>query len=320
MTLAEIEIYDCRTLRMMLVLRSLPLTATILDVKFEITRKKPGFAVESQSLRLQSTGGKNLSDECQLDTLPKIDGRIQLYVKDLGPQIQWKTVFLLEYIGPLIVYPMFFFRLPLIYEYQYINQIPTSWVVRLALGCWTLHYVKRVCETLYVHRFSHSTMPLRNLFKNCAYYWGFAAFVGFHVNHPFYTEPKAAIAMIGLVGFLLAELGNYSIHAALSNLRPAWALNLTLEICHAGSKERKIPMPTENPFTLLFNLVSVPNYTYEIIAWFCFSVMTQCLPALLFTILGAIQMTIWACAKQKAYKREFPHYPAERKAIIPFLI
>ncbi|KAL1233853.1 Very-long-chain enoyl-CoA reductase [Trichinella pseudospiralis] len=308
MSFAEIEIYDCRTLRMMLVLRNLPETATILDVKHEVTRKKPGFAVESQSLRLQSTGGKNLSDECKLDTLPKIDGRIQLYVKDLGPQVQWKTVFLLEYIGPLIVYPIFFFRLPFIYEYRFTNQIPTSWIVRLALGCWTLHYLKRVCETLYVHKFSHSTMPLRNLFKNCAYYWGFAAFVGYHVNHPFYTEPKAAVALIGLVGFLLAELGNYSIHAALSNLRPV------------GSKERKIPMPTENPFTLLFNLVSVPNYTYEIIAWFCFSMMTQCLPALLFTILGAIQMTIWACAKQKAYKREFPCYPAERKAIIPFLI
>lgn len=28
----------------------------------------------------------------------------QIYVKDLGPQIGWKTVFLAEYAGPLAVY------------------------------------------------------------------------------------------------------------------------------------------------------------------------------------------------------------------------
>lgn len=27
-------------------------------------------------------------------------------------------------------------------------------------------------------------MPLLNLFKNCTYYWGFAAFVAYFVNHP----------------------------------------------------------------------------------------------------------------------------------------
>lgn len=31
-----------------------------------------------------------------------------------------------------------------------------------------------------------------------------------------------------------------------------------------GSKTRKIPYPTKNPFTWLFLLVSCPNYTYEV--------------------------------------------------------
>ena len=66
----------------------------------------------------------------------------------------------------------------------------------------------------------------------------------------------------------LCELGNFSIHWALRNLRPA------------GSKERKIPRPTMDPLTLLFDRVSCPNYTYEVGGWIAFTFMTQCIPGI----------------------------------------
>ena len=35
----------------------------------------------------------------------------------------------------------------------------------LAAICWSFHYIKRLLETVFVHRFSHATMPIANLFR-----------------------------------------------------------------------------------------------------------------------------------------------------------
>lgn len=91
-------------------------------------------------------------------------------------------------------------------------------------------------------------------------------YVAYHVNHPLYTAPSQTQILVGAVIFFLCELGNLSIHLALRNLRPP------------GTTVRKIPVPSGNPFTALFNFVSCPNYTYEIGSWLGFTIMTQCLP------------------------------------------
>ena len=75
---------------------------------------------------------------------------------------------------------------------------------RVACACWTIHYAKRLLETLFVHRFSHATMPLTNLFKNCSYYWGFTVFVGYHVNHPLFTPPARPLFITGVVLFAVS--------------------------------------------------------------------------------------------------------------------
>lgn len=80
---------------------------------------------------------------------------------------------------------------------------------RVAAYCWSFHYAKRVLETLFVHRFSHSTMPIMNLFKNCSYYWGFTAFVSYFVSHPLYTPPCALQYYIGLGIFIVSYNKNY---------------------------------------------------------------------------------------------------------------
>ena len=68
----------------------------------------------------------------------------------------------MEYFGPIIIYLALFYK-----------NLKTPHVT-----AWMFHFIKREFETFFVHRFSNETMPVRNLFKNCGYYWVFAIFVG----------------------------------------------------------------------------------------------------------------------------------------------
>lgn len=280
-------------------------TTTIGDLKKQYQRKDAKYYPERQSFRTEPRG-KMLKDDETIGSL-NLGKKGKLYFKDLGPQVGWTTVFLTEYAGPLVIYLIFYSRPSIIYGSMI--DVPRAPVVNIAAACWSIHYAKRLLETVFVHRFSHATMPIMNIFRNSAYYWGFAALVAYFVNHPLYTTPSCDLQIYGgLALFVVSELGNLSIHLAFKNMRPA------------GSKVRKIPYPCGNPFTWMFNFVSCPNYTYEVLAWVGFSVMTQCLPAAMFTLCGFYQMTVWAIGKHKNYKKEFSNYPKGRKSIIPFLI
>jgi len=270
--------------------------------------KAIGLDVNRIALRAEPKG-KAIKDEELVKNLNLPDKNAQLFLRDLGPQIAWKTVFLSEYAGPLFVYPIFYLRPSFIYGSSNIQQRPIELAVTIALICHSIHYMKRLYETQFVHRFSNGTMPFTNLFKNCTYYWGFAAFMSYFINHPLYSKPMFGDAQVilGLLAFVLCEFGNYSIHILLRDLRPP------------GTKERKIPYPNSNPLTVLYNYVSCPNYTYEICSWLSFAWIVQSLPVILFTMAGFIQMKIWAAGKHRAYKKEFTNYPKGRTPIIPFI-
>lgn len=229
--------------------------------------------------------------------------------KDLGPQILWKTVFLIEYLGPLMLYPLFYMQPRWIYgDAVDAEMLPWAREVQFsAVIAWTFHYAKREFETLFIHRFSHATMPLTNLFKNSIYYWGFAAYVAYFVNHPKYTPPTEDLVYTGMCLFYFMEIGNLSAHWTLRMLRPP------------GTKVRRIPRGG------LFEFVSCPNYTYEILSWLGFNLMTKSVAGILFMCAGAFQMLLWAQGKHKRYKKEFDGkdgralYPPSRKVLIPFL-
>ncbi|KTG32491.1 hypothetical protein cypCar_00032674 [Cyprinus carpio] len=169
----EVEILDAKTKDKLCFLDKVEPNATIGEIKSMFHKSQ----------------GKSLKDEDVLQHLP-VGTTATFYFRDLGAQISWVTVFLTEYAGPLLIYLMFYFRVPFIYAPKYDFTTSKHWVVHLACMCHSFHYVKRLLETLFVHRFSHGTMPLRNIFKNCTYYWGFAAWMAYYINHPLYTPPS----------------------------------------------------------------------------------------------------------------------------------
>lgn len=284
---------------------TVPSAGTVKDIKVQISKLlQQKLKITQQSIR-NSIKGKDIKDNASIAGAGLKDGKV--YVKDLGPQISWSLVFLCEYLGPLVVYLIFTTR-PWLFYGPSSNFQPMSLTAKIAAVCWSFHYAKRLLETIFVHRFSHATMPILNLFKNCSYYWGFTAYVAYHTNHPLFTSPSYLQVLVGLAIFTLSEIGNLSTHLLFRNLRPA------------GTSVRKIPKPDGNPFNAMFNYVSCPNYTYEVAAWIGFSIMTSCLPAAFFAIVGWGQMTLWALGKHRNYRKEFSDYPKKRKAIIPFII
>ncbi|EFA81781.1 synaptic glycoprotein SC2-like protein [Heterostelium album PN500] len=257
---------------------------TVGQFKKEFYRQNPKYSVERQRFSIIGADSKPIILGDDSKTLASYNLKLDdtLYFKDLGPQISWTAVFLAEYAGPLLIYPLFYYFSTQIYGYQF--------------------------EKSYVQQFSHGTMPLFNLFKNCTYYWGCTVMVSYFVNHSLYTAPAAMNVYLGLVLFAIGESMNLVCHLQLRNLRPA------------GSTARAIPKGG------LFEFVSCPNYTMEILSWIGFSIMTQTLTAYIFTILGAVQMYVWAVAKHRKYRKDFDgqngrlQYPRSRKIIVPFLL
>ena len=170
---------------------------------------------------------------------------------------------------------------------------------------WVAHFAKRELETLFVHKFSRPTMPLSNLFKNCAYYWTFAAVIVLPLCSARYTAPPRAVVLPAAGAWLAAQAVNLAVHVHFAAARGG------------GDGDRTRDAPS-GP---LFYLVSCPNYTAEIAGWVAWTLLTHVAAGGVFTLVGLAQMAQWALQKHAGYKKADPGYARlGRKAIIPFLL
>lgn len=268
----------------------------------------------AKNYKLSDDNARLSSDTC------KVTSKTRIMWKDLGPQIGYATVFYIEYLGPMVFMALYAICPKLTGGNTALDLAAwkaMNWVAQLGIACWMLHFLKRELETLFVHKFSRPTMPLRNLFKNCAYYWSFGAMIGWPLCSSSYSPPDNYIVVYtGLTLFVLAEIGNLTIHLNLANMGASKPATEKLGSTNIISKpKRSIPMGFG------FDYVACPNYTFEILSWVGFSIMTGLLASWAFTVLGFYQMQEWAFKKHSAYKETHgkEYTKLNRKAIVPFV-
>ncbi|CAL9771673.1 unnamed protein product [Musa acuminata subsp. burmannicoides] len=287
--------------------------ATVSDLQEAIYARTKKFYPSRQRLTLPLQSG-NQGKPVVLSPNKKLveycDGNVKsltVVFKDLGVQVLYSTLFFWEYLGPLIIYPIFYY-FPVYKYFGYEGERVIYPVQTYATCYWCLHYFKRIMETFFVHRFSHATSPLSNVFRNCAYYWTFGTYIAYHVNHPLYTPVSDLQMKIGFGFGLIYQVSNFYCHLVLRNLRSP-----------DGNGGYQIPRG------FLFNIVTCANYTTEIYQWLGFNIATQTIAGYVFLVVATLIMTNWALAKHRRLKKLFngkdgrPRYPRRWVILPPFI-
>lgn len=202
----------------------------------------------------------------------------EVYVKDLGPQIGWRNVYLIEYFGPILIHFCVF---------NYICDEPIEYKLIYEMNL--IHYFKREFENIFIHKFSNSTMPLFNLFKNCAHYW----------------------ILGGLLSLMYKSIGNINFNLNL-NLNKDFLFYLWcfceifngithIQLRLLGDKSIRKGLARQVPKGGFFEIFISPNYTMEIYGWIIVFLMNPNIFTLVFIVVGTVQMYLWSVKKQKKY-------------------
>jgi len=90
--------------------------------------------------------------------------------------------------------------------------------------------------------------------------------------------------------------------------------NVLLALRHSTKNGYSIPTGS------LFKYISCPNFFGEILEWTGFAIMTWSPAALAFAVWSIVNLVPRALDHHRWYRGKFSDYPAERKAVIPFIV
>ena len=192
--------------------------------------------------------------------------------------------------------------LMIVFFFLYSNQ---SFVQILFVSIWMIHYLNRSFVWPLKAKISGKPMPLIVILLALVfnainvYLQGSWLFVFGEYQTSWLTSKPF------VVGFLLFFIGMY--------------INITSDnILIALRKDSDEDYTVPKGF--LFNKVSSPNYLGEMIEWLGWAIMTWSLAGLVFFFWTVANLLPRAIANHKWYKKKFPDYPSDRKAIIPYLL
>ncbi|OEL22684.1 hypothetical protein BAE44_0016297 [Dichanthelium oligosanthes] len=167
-----------------------------------------------------------------------------------------------------------------------------------------VHFLKRVLEVLFVHRYSGS-MPLATALLISSSYL-FIGVAMIYVQHLSYNLPEPAVNLLypGLLVFAVGITGNFYHHYLLSRLRDG-----------GGGDDKGYKIPRGG----LFELVACPHYLFEIIGFFGLAMMSQTVYALTVAFGSAVYLACRSSATRRWYASKFEEFPARVKALVPYV-
>ncbi|CAN6165209.1 unnamed protein product [Urochloa humidicola] len=167
----------------------------------------------------------------------------------------------------------------------------------------TVHFLKRVLEVLFVHRYSGS-MPMGTVVQISTCY---LIYVIMLINTQRLSRglPDPAVDTLypGVLVFAVGIAGNFYHHLLLSRLRAV-----------AGDKGYKIPRGG------MFELVACPHYLFEIVGFFGLAMITQTAFALALAVGTAAYLGGRSWATRKWYAAKFEEFPARIRALVPYVL
>lgn len=159
------------------------------------------------------------------------------------------------------------------------------------------HFLKRLLESWFLHKYSNRINPFSAVFVACFY--SLTAFVPAYINRRLVSD-LGPIIYTGLAVFLIGEILNFAHHKILAHLRT--------------NREYVIPRGG------MFELVACPHYLFEIVSWFGICLIFRHPSMYLIFSLMVTYLIIRSLLTLRWYRDRFPDFPPRRKAILPFFL
>ena len=182
-----------------------------------------------------------------------------------------------------------------------------NWPVLVLLGLWLLHYFYRSLLFPFLRGKGSSAMPVMVMASAMGFNVGNSFFNGYWLFH----QPENAYNMmwftdvrfiIGAALFISGFILNVTSDRILRRLRRGE--NVSYQIPRGG----------------FVRLVSCPNYLGEIVEWIGWAVLTWSPAGAAFALWTIANLAPRAVSYHAWYRETFSDYPAERKALIPFIL
>ncbi|KAI4339302.1 hypothetical protein MLD38_024262 [Melastoma candidum] len=172
-------------------------------------------------------------------------------------------------------------------------------LLRLSL---TVHFLKRVLEVLFVHKFSAQVAVDAMIVISFSYLMMSACTIySLLLCQSRFREPAINLTYPGLVLFLIGIGGNFYHHLLLSRLRGKY------------EKEYKIPKGG------LFDWVICPHYLFEIIDFIGIAFLCQTTYSFVVAMNTIFYLAGRSHATRKWYRSKFEDFPEGVKALVPYV-